>query len=84
MSEPDQFDQDAARFAAAMAALFDRANESEPDVDELRERISTLEALTDQLAEAFAVEHDPDECYPDDCPRCAARRAYVADKEAHR
>ena len=56
----------------------------------LRDRISTLEALTDQLAKAL-IHHigwtgdcrcdgDMDE----DCPTDSALRAYEADKEAHR
>jgi hypothetical protein len=46
-------------------------------------RISTLEALTDQLAEAVQRQHIPPE--PDmDCRYCRAIAAYEADKEAHR
>ncbi len=82
MSIPDPFEQDDAD-AAAMAAFFDWVNESEPTVAELRERISTLEALTDQLAEAVQRQHVPPE--PDmDCRYCRAIAAYEADKEAHR
>ena len=57
-----------------------------------RERISTLEALTDQLAEAlertyrelrlaWKVGWPADDCH---CRACDALRAYEADKEAHR
>jgi hypothetical protein len=50
-----------------------------------RERISTLEALTDQLAEALRrrskIDWPSDECH---CLACDALRAYEADKEAHR
>jgi cytochrome P450 len=50
-----------------------------------RERASTLEALTDQLAEALRrrskIDWPSDECH---CLACDALRAYEADKEAHR
>jgi hypothetical protein len=77
VSTPDPFEQDDAD-AAAMAAFFDWVNESEPTVAELRERISTLEALTDQLAEALRP------CPCSGPEGYAALRAYEADKEAHR
>jgi hypothetical protein len=62
------------------------------------ERISTLEAMTDQLAQAaYATNTAHDSWCPGDdpspllrrvwptgCPYCAALRAYEADKEAHR
>jgi ABC-type transporter Mla subunit MlaD len=98
VSTPDPFEQDDAD-AAAMAAFFDWVNESEPTVAELRERISTLEALTDQLAEALrdAMENmDGWASYASDYFRtkhnlsgdlaeiASALDAYEADKEAHR
>jgi hypothetical protein len=60
-----------------------------------KERISTLEALTDQLAEALRDAHgtaqrhavcwcSTDSEYPADCDSITALRAYEADKEAHR
>ena len=97
MSIPDPFDER----PTYHVNIVTRLREFHPDVDdfpgdEAAERISTLEALTDQLAEAAYATNtahdswcpgdDPSplvrRVWPDGCPFCAALRAYEADKEA--
>ena len=96
MSIPDPFDER----PTYHVNIVTRLREFHPDVDdfpgdEAAERISTLEALTDQLAEALRDAHgtaqrhavcwcSTDSEYPSDCDSITALRAYEADKEAHR
>jgi hypothetical protein len=64
--------------------LEERMDEAADEIVRLCERISTLEALTDQLAEALQGVFEPGCTYYDGHPLVSALGAYEADKEAHR